>query len=67
MKLKLYEIGQYTDTKRFYISRLKDIDDHGTITRTIVQEGMRTSEEAHALKAELDSKGLKGVRVSGLI
>ena len=59
MKIALYEVGQYTDTKCFYIGRLEEISSYGTVKRVIVMQGIKTRQEAKAWLKTYNSQGLK--------
>lgn len=60
MKIELNKIYQYIDTKLYYIARLLNISETGTLTQTIIKDGIHTRAEAIAVKKLLDSYGLKG-------
>lgn len=59
MKIDLYEVNQYTDTKLFYITRLESIDDQGNMSKRVVRDGIRTKQEAKALLKAYNDNGLK--------
>ena len=61
MRIELYEYARYTDTGRYYISRLYSISEQGTISRTIVREDIRTKAEALTLLKEYNKLGLRPV------
>ena len=58
MKLELHKIGQYTDTKRFYICRLNEVLRSGGLSYSHVMEGILTKQEAKMLKSIFDKHGL---------
>jgi hypothetical protein len=59
MKLSLYEIGQYTDTKFFYITRLQEVNCNGTVLRAVVKDDILTRAEAKAHLARFNAHGLR--------
>ena len=67
MKLDLYVYSRYTDTGRYYIARLDQITDYGTISRVIVRDGIRTKTEALALLKEYNRLGLRPVSELGKV
>ena len=59
MKLNLYEIGQYTDSKQFYISRLAEVNEYGTVKRVIVMDNIQTRKAAREWLASYNEQGLR--------
>jgi hypothetical protein len=57
MRLSLYSIGQYTDTKKYYIMRLSEVSDYGSITHKIILDSIDTKKNANALLKYANSLG----------
>jgi prolyl oligopeptidase PreP (S9A serine peptidase family) len=45
MKLDLYTLGQYTDNKKYYITRLSSISPDGTMISYFIKDGMATKKK----------------------
>jgi len=59
MTLNLYEIGRYTDTKLYYISRLESVGVTGSITRVHVLDNIKTKKEARTWLRAYNTQGLR--------
>ena len=55
MKLELFKIGQYSNTKKYYIGKLNSVSDTYTISRIIIFDNIFTETEANAVKKHLDT------------
>jgi hypothetical protein len=61
MKLSLYEISRYTDSKLYYITRLQSVSDQGSIQRVVVSDQVKTLVEARRLLRRFMAHGLRPV------
>ena len=61
MKLKLYELSQYTDTKLYYITRLRDVSSDGSISRVVVRDGIKSKSRARVILETLEANGLRPI------
>jgi hypothetical protein len=59
MRLPLYSIGQYTDSKVYYIQRLIGVDDFGTVSYKVIVEGIETKRDANLILRKANSIGLR--------
>ena len=62
MRLSLYSIGQYTCSKKYYIMRLSEVSDYGSVVHRVIVDQIETKKDASLILKRANEIGLKPYR-----